>query len=97
MLVLDSLDVEVAGEKSLKLNEQNGISGVETRERLSYEIFKHFEHATGLFSTATSLKFTSNSQKKINAAHHKAKGLTLENKQINHQRHDKLNLTMQGK
>ena len=28
---------------------------------MSYEISKHFEHAKGLFSTATSLKFMSNS------------------------------------
>ena len=34
------------------------------KKRLSYEISKHFEHATGFFSTATSLKFMSNSQKK---------------------------------
>lgn len=35
----------------------------------------------------TSLKFISNSGKKINAAHHKAKGVTLENKQINRHQH----------
>ena len=68
------------------------------KKRLSYEISEHFEHATGFcdLRPATTEIYVKFSEKKINAAHHKAKGLTLENKQINHQQYHKLNLTMQG-